>query len=531
MSLEDYKIRDMKKLFFTLILAITILPLMAQKPWTVDMVPNTRTQSNYIHVSDPDNYLSDEAEMKINTALNAIRDSADVFLVCLSTIGYEEPADFRNRLFNKWGIGDKDKNNGLLLLFVEDARAFEFETGYGIEPIMPDAKCFEIFNHTIKPYFKQGDYEGGMLAGVMDIVGVFGGTMPEELITVLPDKQIYEDIKAEKDKETMSSFYLWMVVLLVFCIPVISFLYFLSTRKDDKVYKKKTDKNFKDEYTITSKDGLNFINEPGTSWSGSAWQGSGCARSLNFGLSAIVWFFVVYVVLFSAMEGEEEIVIRNWIAGLTLFTYFSWICFKQNRRELKMADKVAKESINPRGVYDKAKNYRRTKLVNILAFWMGWYFKSIYDNRKKKCPEMICPECSADMTIDPTVQLPELETAEMFNEARKFTSVCCPNGHTFVVKEKGKKFKSFTNCDHCGAHLLKKENTKVVKVATYTHTGLDEVTYGCLFCKEKTVKNVVIPRREHSTSGGGYSSGGSSHSSGGSFGGGRSGGGGYSGRW
>ena len=98
-------------------------------------------------------------------------------------------------------------------------------------------------------------------------------------------------------------------------------------------------------------------------------------------------------------------------------------------------------------------------------------------------------------------------------------------------KEKGKKYKSFTNCDHCGAHLLKKENTKVIKVATYEHTGLDEVTYGCLFCKEKTVKNVVIPRREHSTSGGGYSSGGSSHSSGGSFGGGRSGGGGYSGRW
>ena len=144
---------------------------------------------------------------------------------------------------------------------------------------------------------------------------------------------------------------------------------------------------------------------------------------------------------------------------------------------------------------------------------------------------MICPECHADMTTDATVQLPELETAEMLNQARQFTTMHCANGHAFVIKEKGKKYKSFTNCDHCGAHLLKKESTKVIKVATYEHTGLDEVTYGCLFCKEKTVKQVVIPRREHSSSGGGYSSGGSSHSSGGSFGGGRSGGGGYSGRW
>ena len=522
----------MKRLFLTLILAITILPLSAENAWTIYNVPNTRTQSNYIHVSDPDNYLSDEAEMKINTALNTIRDSADVFLVCLSTIGYEEPTDFRTRLFNYWGIGDKGKDNGLLLLFVEDAHAFEFETGYGIEPVMTDAKCFEIFQHTIKPYFQKDDYEGGMYAGVMDIVNVFGGTMPEELITVLPDKQVYSDIKAEKDKEVMSSFYIWMVVLLVFCVPIISFLYFLFTRKDDKIYKNKADKSFKDEYTITSKDGLKFINDPGTSWSGSAWQGAGCARSLSFGLSAIVWFLVAYIVFFALMEGEEEIVIRNWIGGFTIFAYFSWICIKQNRRELKMADKVAKESINPRGVYDKAKNYHRTQWVNILAFWMGWYFKSMYEERKKKCPEMVCPECHADMTTDATVQLPAMETAEMLNQARQFTTMHCANGHTFVIKEKGKKYKSFTNCDHCGAHLLKKENTKVIKVATYDHTGLDEVTYGCLFCKEKTVKQVVIPRREHSSSGGGYSSGGgSSHSSGGSFGGGRSGGGGYSGRW
>ena len=61
--------------------SITLMSLNAQNSWTLDQVPNTRTQSNYIHVSDPDGYLSPAAEMKINTALCAIRDTVDVFLV------------------------------------------------------------------------------------------------------------------------------------------------------------------------------------------------------------------------------------------------------------------------------------------------------------------------------------------------------------------------------------------------------------------------------------------------------------------
>ena len=134
-------------------LAVAMMPLLAQTVWTVETIPNTRLQSNNIHISDPDGFLSAETEMKINTALCAIRDEADVFLVTLGSIGSDDPQRFRTELFNYWGIGDKGKDNGLLMLFVEDQHAFEFETGYGIEPVLPDAKCFQIFNRTIKREF------------------------------------------------------------------------------------------------------------------------------------------------------------------------------------------------------------------------------------------------------------------------------------------------------------------------------------------------------------------------------------------
>ena len=134
-----------------------------QTLWTVRTVPNTRLQGNEIHVSDPDEYLSDSAEIAINRALDSIRDRADVFVVTLTSIGDAEPKHFATELFNYWGIGDKEADNGILLLFVEDQHALEFETGYGSEEILTDAKCAQIFNNTIVPFFMDGDYEAGLI--------------------------------------------------------------------------------------------------------------------------------------------------------------------------------------------------------------------------------------------------------------------------------------------------------------------------------------------------------------------------------
>ena len=72
---------------FLLLMSLAV-SMMAQRTWTVQTVPNTRLESNDIHVSDPDGYLSDSVEMTINTALCAIRDKADVFVVTLTSIGH-----------------------------------------------------------------------------------------------------------------------------------------------------------------------------------------------------------------------------------------------------------------------------------------------------------------------------------------------------------------------------------------------------------------------------------------------------------
>ena len=177
-----------KGLFLYLILILTI-PLSAQRVWTVKTVPNTRLESDLIHVSDPDDILSDSCERLINTALDAIRDQADVFVVALESIGDADIDLFANELFNRWGIGDREKDNGVLILLAKEQRELKFEIGYGVEEDLPDARCQQIFVQSIVPFFKEGDYQSGLCSGVTQVVDVFGGEIPDGLLTVLPSQQ------------------------------------------------------------------------------------------------------------------------------------------------------------------------------------------------------------------------------------------------------------------------------------------------------------------------------------------------------
>ena len=102
--------------------------------------------------------------------------------VVVSSIGYAQPRQFATELFNHWGIGKKGKDNGLLVLFVLDQRDITFETGYGMEGILPDAICKRIQMQAMLPAFKEGDYDAGMLAGIKRIVSIVKEEPQEEIV-------------------------------------------------------------------------------------------------------------------------------------------------------------------------------------------------------------------------------------------------------------------------------------------------------------------------------------------------------------
>ena len=504
------------------LLAVSVLS--AQNVWTVQTVPNTRIESNDIHVSDPDDYLSDSAEININTALCAIRDQADVFVVTLSSIGDNEPKRFATQLFNHWGIGDAKTNNGVLLLFVEDQRALEFETGYGAETTLTDAKCERIFRNTIVPYFRAGDYEGGLCAGVSDIVTVFGGEIPMGLVAV-PSANNKEENGADDFSIIFALF-----ALFIMAMPILGVVYWLYKRKS------KSDA-VSDTCTTYEESGVIYVDGLKTTWSGSPWEGKGCLGGLTIGFSVFAIMFFVIAFMTARFPDLEEKRLYNWISIATLVLYLTWICFRQNHRALKTASQRAKQSICPKEVYKTAFNNTGTKIATWMAPWLGWVYYLVFKKRIEHNDDYRCPVCNAQLRKNNSFALPEIHAVENRVEALHFMPYRCANGHEIVIKERGKQFSKFKTCAKGGAYTKKLTNTETLRKANYSQSGEKRETYVCQHCGDVVTKMVVIPKLVHytsssSSSSSSYSSSSSSsRSSGGSFGGGRSGGGGYSGRW
>lgn len=77
--------------------------------------------------------------------------------------------DFAYQLGEKNGVGQKNKDNGLVILLVTEERCIQFVTGYGLEGILPDALCKRIQTRYMNPYLSKGNWDAGMIAGVQAV--------------------------------------------------------------------------------------------------------------------------------------------------------------------------------------------------------------------------------------------------------------------------------------------------------------------------------------------------------------------------
>lgn len=146
--------------------------------WIVEDVPNPKTHDADNWISDPDNILSGSAEDEINGILQQLEDSLsiEVAVVALNSIGEQEPHEFALSLFNRWGVGKAEDDNGLLILLTLDIRDITFKTGYGLEGVLPDILCKRIQMENMVPYLQDNDWDTGMTEGVKAVVATLYGS-------------------------------------------------------------------------------------------------------------------------------------------------------------------------------------------------------------------------------------------------------------------------------------------------------------------------------------------------------------------
>lgn len=132
-------------------------------------------------VVDAAGILSPEARARIDRKIKAHEDRTGDQLVVATVPSLQDLTveDYANRLARSWGIGQKKTNNGVLLLVAPKERKVRIEVGYGLEGALTDALSKTIITSAITPRFRQGDFSGGVEAGVDAILPILAGDADE----------------------------------------------------------------------------------------------------------------------------------------------------------------------------------------------------------------------------------------------------------------------------------------------------------------------------------------------------------------
>ena len=118
---------------------------------------------------------ADRASLTESLAGLETKTTDQLVIVTLKSLQGTSIEDYGYQLGRRWQIGQKDKNNGVLLIVASVERKVRVEVGYGLEGTLTDALTKVIIENSILPLFNTGDFPGGIKRGVNDIVQVLGG--------------------------------------------------------------------------------------------------------------------------------------------------------------------------------------------------------------------------------------------------------------------------------------------------------------------------------------------------------------------
>jgi len=156
-------------------------------------------------VVDEAQLLSPEIKSQLESKLAAFEKETSVQLVVLSlhSLRGQEIEEYGTALGRHWGIGQKGKNNGLILIVVPDEKKVRIEVGYGLEEKVTDALSSSIIQTVMIPHFKQNDYAQGIAAGVDALLQVLHGE--------------YRVAQNDEQKEKYSIL-IWFFIIMIFAI-------------------------------------------------------------------------------------------------------------------------------------------------------------------------------------------------------------------------------------------------------------------------------------------------------------------------
>lgn len=155
---------------------------------------STSTLANLIAIPEFKHRITDSATIideqsiaGLNQLLENLQTKTgyQVAVLTVKTTGDESIEEFATRVFEEWKLGDKNRDDGVLLLIASQDRTLRIEVGYGLESILADAQAGRIINKIIVPFFAKGEFSTGIIAGVNAIAMALD---PSVEVTQQPEK-------------------------------------------------------------------------------------------------------------------------------------------------------------------------------------------------------------------------------------------------------------------------------------------------------------------------------------------------------
>jgi uncharacterized protein len=491
------------RIFFILFIPLNFLIVEASAaavPYTVESVPNPKASASYNYVSNPDGVIESSTVSEIDSLLKELelQTTAQVAVVILNSIGDEVPKTFATKLFNYWGIGDREKDNGLLILLVMDQRDIEFETGKGMEGILPDVTCKRIQETYMVPYAKAGNFDAAVLGGVKGVILQI--EEPENAA------EIYAENSSGFADDTTTFFRAPVSNSL---LGLLGAIYLVSVI----LFRGRLKKKISPEYILKY-------------------------RSRNYILTKTILLNIAFPALWILVRisYDPPITVSELIIG-----FYVLLAFLLLERRLRYNNYIEKFYGTNR--HDKHVAFSKSHQDWILApvfFPMPFIFYYWWKTRqldKLRNDPFTCSKCNhlmqkLDEKSDDTYLSKQELTEEEIHSVDYDVWHCnnCDNREILSYVNLSSKY---TVCDTCKAHASYLKETKTIRAATTSSAGKGEKTYDCMNCHAIKVVPFVIPKVQVSSSSSGsgssFSSGGSSGGS--SFGGGSSGGGGSGSHW
>ncbi len=479
-------------LFLNSFILLLLISFFAQSQSTLESVPNQKLINNS-YVSNPDNILDQSTVAQIDTLLASLesKTTVQVAVVVVNSIGDADVFDFAQQLFEKWGIGSKGNDNGLLLLLVKDVHTVRFHTGYGLEGVLPDITCKRIQREYMVPEFRNDNYNAGILAGL------------QQVDKILANPEYSEELKEpEVEIGELAAFIILASVVMGLIVVPAFFIKNMNGHFANSKHPKQTlyrEMRLPRWWWVTE-----FIVMPG------------------------------FIVLFFGLKDD---ITSGGDLLVSLYLYFMLTLFHRLVRVRSVIDRLRK----------KQQYYEITEFIRKgqpYWFFMALFFPfpfifyfiyHLYRKRWYRNHSRACAKCQGNMKkLAESEEDPFLHNSQQMEETLHSADYdvwrcdSCQNTQSWVYPNRRSKYKACPKCKTLAYYFV---SSRTIHAATYSSSGEGEEIHSCKFCGHTKRETYSIAQLVHSTSSDSSSSDSSSSSSGGSWGGGSSGGGGASSSW